>query len=428
MQKKLLLGLIIAILSLLAAVFFFTQTSCLNRQTLSLIEESDTTYQEPLIEYGIAVDSFIVSSHVIKRNQTLGSIMESLNVAGEHIRQLEKKSKGVFDIRKIRAGNAYKAFAKPDSSAKVEYLVYEHTQVDYIIFRFADSLLVSAGQRNIVPVTRISEAEISSSLWEAMGMYDLNPVLALDLSDIFAWTVDFFGLYPGDKLKAIYDELYVGDKSVGIGTIHAAWFEHRGEKYYAYRYMQDSVWSYWDEEGNSLRKTFLKAPLRFSRISSGFTHKRMHPILKIYRPHTGVDYAAPEGTPVVALGDGVVIEKGYNNAAGNYVKVRHNSVYTTGYNHFSRFGKGIAKGMRVQQGQIIGYVGKTGYATGPHLDLRFWKNGKAINPLKVEAPPVEPISKENLDTYKHSISNYQIKLDSISLRPVFPWQNAFARF
>lgn len=427
MQKKLLLALIISILSLVA-VIFFTQTSCLNQQSLSLYQEPDTTYQQPLIEYGILVDSFIVSNHVIKRDQTLGSIMESLNVAGDHIRQLEKRSKGVFDIRKIRAGNAYKVFAKPDSSAKAEYLVYEHTQVDYVIFRFADSLLVSAGQRNIVPVTRISEAEISSSLWEAMSMYNLNPVLALDLSDIFAWTVDFFGLYPSDKFKVIYDELYVGDKSVGIGTIHAAWFEHRGEKYYAYRHRQDSVWSYWDEKGNSLRKTFLKAPLRFSRISSGFTYKRMHPILKTYRPHTGVDYAAPEGTPVVALGDGVVIEKGYNNAAGNYIKVRHNSVYTTGYNHFSRFGKSIAKGIRVQQGQVIGYVGRTGYATGPHLDLRFWKNGKPIDPLKVEAPPVEPISKENLEAFKHSISNYQVKLDSISLRPIFPRQNAFARF
>lgn len=428
MQKKILLGLIIAILSLVA-VFFFAQTRWFNQQPQSLFEESDTTtYQQPLIEYGIPVDSFVVSSHVIKWNQTLGSIMESLNVPGEHIRQLETKSKGIFDIRKIRAGNEYKVFAKPDSSAKVEYLVYEHTQIDYVILQFSDSLIISAGQRNIVPVTRISEAEISSSLWEAMGMYSLNPVLALDLSDIFAWTVDFFGLYPGDKFKAIYDELYVADKSVGIGTIHAAWFEHRGEKFYAYRHKQDSVWSYWDEKGNSLRKAFLKAPLRFSRISSGFTYKRMHPILKIYRPHTGVDYAAPEGTPVVALGDGVVIEKGYNNAAGNYVKLKHNSVYTTGYNHFSRFGKGIAKGTRVQQGQIIGYVGKTGYATGPHLDLRFWKNGKPIDPLKVEAPSVEPISEKNLNAFKHSITSFQVKLDSISLRPVFPQQNAFSRF
>jgi murein DD-endopeptidase MepM/ murein hydrolase activator NlpD len=284
------------------------------------------------------------------------------------------------------------------------------------------------GQRNITPVTRISEAEVSASLWEAINTYNLNPVLALDLSDVFAWAVDFFGLYKGDKFKVIYDELYVGDNSVGIGTIHAAWFEHRGEKYYAFRYMQDSVWNYWDEEGNSLRKAFLKAPLRFSRISSGFSHSRMHPILKVYRPHTGVDYAAPEGTPVVALGDGVVIGKGYNHAAGNYLKIRHNSVYTTGYNHFSRFGKGIAKGTRVQQGQVIGYVGKTGYATGPHLDMRFWKNGKPVNPLHVKAPPVEPIKEENITLFQESIASYRTKLDSISLRPIFPKQDAYLIF
>ena len=426
MLKKILIALAIATLSI-ATVHIFSQ----NQQSGPIETNHDspqTVAKGSLLEFGIPIDSFVVTNHTIKRNQTLGSIFESLNIPGEQIRELSAKTKGVFDIRKIRAGNPYKVFTKPDSSAKVEYLVYEHSQVDYVLFHFSDSLRVSNGQRNITPVTRISEAEISSSLWEAMSTYNLNPVLALDLSDIFAWTVDFFGLYPGDKFKAIYDELFVGDKSVGIGTIHAAWFEHRGEKYYAYRYMQDSTWSYWDEKGNSLRKTFLKAPLRFSRISSGFTHKRMHPILKIYRPHTGVDYAAPEGTPVVALGDGVVIAKGYNHAAGNYVKIRHNSVYTTGYNHFSRFGKGIAKGVRVQQGQTIGYVGKTGYATGPHLDMRFWKNGKPINPLKVEAPPVEPISEDKLYLYKQSISRYQIKLDSISLRPVFPSQNAFAHF
>ena len=338
------------------------------------------------------------------------------------------RTKNVFNIRSIRAGNIYKVFSTPDTSCRAVYLVYEHSQVDYVVFHFGDSLSVSKGQRDITPVTRISEAEISSSLWEAMHSYSLSPVLALDLSDVFAWTVDFFGLYKGDKFKAIYDELYVGDKSIGIGTIHAAWFEHRGEKYYAFRYMQDSTWNYWDEQGNSLRKAFLKAPLRFSRISSGFSYNRLHPILKIYRPHTGVDYAAPEGTPVVALGDGVIIEKGYNKAAGNYVRIRHNSVYTTGYNHFSRFGKGIAKGTRVQQGQVIGFVGKTGYATGPHLDLRFWKNGKAIDPLKVKAPPVEPIHESNREDFADEISKVKTKLDSISLKPVLPKQAAISSF
>lgn len=427
MKKRVLLIIAISSISVLLT-FHFSQSNSSQGSNIDNTSHQSLVEEEPIIEYGIPVDSFDISIDVIRKNQTLGSIMESLGISNDYILQLGEKTRNSFNIRSIRAGNQYKVFTKKDTSAKVEYLVYEHSQVDYVVFQFVDSLIVRVGQRDINPVIRIAEAEINESLWESMNMYNLNPLLALDLSDIFAWTVDFFGLYKGDNFKVIYDELFVGDKSVGIGTIHAAWFEHRGDKYYAFRYMQDSTWSYWDENGNSLRKAFLKAPLRFSRISSGFTNKRMHPILKVYRPHTGVDYAAPEGTPVVALGDGVVIAKGYTHAAGNFVKIRHNSVYTTGYNHFSRFGKGIAKGVKVKQGQVIGYVGKTGYATGPHLDMRFWKNGKPINPLSVEAPPVEPIKSESFENFKLSISSFKTKLDSISLRPVFPSQNAYSYF
>ena len=418
-------------LSIIAAAVFvalLTRDSEKAFQQEQLVELHTDEIDLPTLEYGIPIDSFNVETYTVKRNQTLGSILHSHGVSNQLINQLGSKAKDVFNIRSVRAGNQYKVFTARDTTNRLEYLVYEHTQTDYVVFHFGDELSVTLGQHDIVPVTRISEAEISSSLWEAMKSYNINPVLALDLSDVFAWAVDFFGLYQGDKFKAVYDELYVGDDPIGIGTIHAAWFEHRGQKYYAFRYMQDSVWSYWDEQGNSLRKTFLKAPLRFSRISSGFSYSRMHPILKIHRPHTGVDYAAPEGTPVVALGDGVVIEKGYNNSAGNYVKIRHNSVYTTGYNHFSRFGKGIAKGVRVQQGQVIGYVGKTGLATGPHLDMRFWKNGKPIDPLTVEAPPVEPIKEENKELFANAIAPFRMKLDSISLRPVFPEHSAYSFF
>ena len=421
-MKRVLLSFFISIVSVVAVYLFFR--SC---ESHSEIEGTDKlqdieTYQ-PVLEYGIPVDSFHISTHTIKRNQTIGNIFLSLGINEEYLKQLPRSADNIFDIRTIKAGNTYKVFTKRDTAATIEYLVYEHTSTEYVMFHFSDSLTVRAVQKDIRAVTRLSEAEISSSLWEAMYDYNLNPMLALDLSDAFAWAVDFFGLYQGDGFKALYDELYVDDKSVGIGTIHAAWFEHRGQKYYAFRFMQDSVSSYWDEEGNSLRKAFLKAPLRFSRISSRFSYNRKHPVLKIYRPHTGVDYAAPEGTPVVALGDGVVIEKGYNNSAGNYVKIRHNSIYTTGYNHFSQFGKGIAKGVRVTQGQVIGYVGKTGYATGPHLDLRFWKSGKPVDPLKIEAPSVEPIKQENREAFLKLVAEYRVKLDSISLRPIVSYEN-----
>lgn len=426
-MKKIFLSLFAAILSLAVVYIFSTNTHITGESEWATVDFNTESVQ-PILEFGIPVDSFNISTYSVQRNQTLGSIMIMHGVSSEHIRQLPERTRDIFNIRSIRAGNTYKVFSSIDTTNQTRYLVYEHSQVDYVVFGFNDSLTVTKGQRDIVPVPRISEAEISSSLWEAMKDYNLNPVLALDLSDVFAWAIDFFGLHKGDKFKAVYDELYVGDKSIGIGNIHAAWFEHRGHKYYAFRYMQDSTWNYWDEQGNSLRKAFLKAPLRFSRISSGFSYNRLHPILKIYRPHTGVDYAAPEGTPVVALGDGVIIEKGYNNSAGNYVKIKHNSVYTTGYNHFSRFGKGVSKGARVQQGQVIGYVGKTGYATGPHLDLRFWKNGKPIDPLKVEAPPVEPIKDDYRDQFISETSRLRAKLDSISLKPIFPKHNAFSSF
>jgi murein DD-endopeptidase MepM/ murein hydrolase activator NlpD len=419
---------ILLTLTLLAlfTVHHFNNTLSLQRNSHFKFESSAISLSQPILEYGIPIDSFDIEIYSVKRNQTLGSIMATIGISGEHIRQLPLRAKNVFDIRKVRAGNTYKTFTRRDTASAIEYLVYEHTSTDYVVFHFTDSLVIRTEQKEVIPLTRISEAEIFSSLWESMSSYNLNPVLALDLSEVFAWAVDFFGLYQGDKFKVVYDELYIDNTPIGIGTIHAAWFEHRGHKYYAFRYQQDSVWSYWDEEGNSLRKAFLKSPLRFSRITSRFSYNRKHPILKVYRPHTGVDYAAPEGTPVMALGDGIVAEKGYNNAAGNYVKIKHNSVYSTGYNHFSRFGKGVVNGARVTQGQVIGYVGKTGYATGPHLDLRFWKNGKPVDPLKVEAPSVEPIKECNKEPFQKIVADYRNKLDSISLRPVFPSQSSFS--
>ncbi len=387
--------------------------------TRNLAIDKNTTIKA-VYEYGIPIDSFIVKKGIIRTNQTLGEILKGLNANPDIIRILHIYTKDKFDLRQVVAGNSYKAFLSPDSTEKLTYLVYEKSAIDYVVFNFKDSLTIQNSQKEVTLVRKLNEATISSSLWETIYKLNLNPNLALDMSDIFAWTVDFFGLQKGDKFKVLYDEKYVGNTSVGIGTIYAAWFEHKGERFYAYRFAQDSTPSYWDEKGNSLKKSFLKAPLHFSRITSRYSGSRLHPVLKIYRPHTGVDYAAPIGTPVMAIGDGFIVEKGYNGAAGNYVKIRHNSVYTTGYNHLSRFGAGIANGVRVKQGQIIGFVGSTGYSTGPHLDLRFWMNGQPIDPLKVKAPPVEPIKPEIIATYQEFLKKINEKLDSIPLMPVFP--------
>jgi murein DD-endopeptidase MepM/ murein hydrolase activator NlpD len=211
----------------------------------------------------------------------------------------------------------------------------------------------------------------------------------------------FFGLQVGDSFSVVCDEELVDTISLGCGKIHAAYFRHVDHDFYAVPFTQGGIESYYDLEGNSLRKAFLKAPLKFSRISSGFSHNRLHPVLKIYRPHHGVDYAAPSGTPVYAIGDGKIIKaaRGYNRGAGNIIKIRHNGVYSTAYLHLKSFAKGIKTGVYVKQGDLIGYVGSTGLSTGPHLDFRFYKNGKAINPLRVEAPPVEPVLDSNRVAY-----------------------------
>ena len=224
----------------------------------------------------------------------------------------------------------------------------------------------------------------------------MKPALAMELSDIYAWSIDFFGLQEGDNFTVVYDRQFVDSTEIGHGTIWGARFEQGGKTYYAIPFVQDGKVSYWDEQGNSLRKNLLKAPLKYSRISSRFSNGRMHPILRIRRPHHGVDYAAPAGTPVVAVGDGVVIAKGYAGGGGNTLKIKHNSgSLVSGYLHLKGFAKGIRKGSRVKQGELIGYVGSTGLSTGPHLDFRLWRNGTPIDPLKVPTEPAEPIREAN---------------------------------
>lgn len=410
MKKKIVIIVLLSVLSVVLVCYLYP----VNAGHPKAIEVA-----EPLMEYGLAVDSFCVQSARIENGQTLGGIFTSIGVKPHIVNQLNNFTVDGFGARNIKAGHIYKVFYTPDSLMKPQYVVYQESAVNFYVFSVIDTLNGYRFEKEVDTVLKVSHGQISSSLWETMEEQGINPVLALDMSDVFAWCIDFFGLYTGDRFRVMYDELYVDTVSLGIGRIHAAWFEHRNEMYYAFGYEQDSTYSFWDEAGNSLRKSFLKAPLRFSRISSRYTGRRFHPILKIYRPHLGVDYAAPAGTPVVAIGDGVVIKKSYSRSAGNYVKIKHNSVYTTGYNHFSKYAKGIAPGTRVKQGQVIGYVGSTGYATGPHLDFRFWKNGKLIDPLKVESPAVEPIKNENINNFQQIRDSLLWQLDSTkTLAPI----------
>jgi len=363
------------------------------------ISEQDTliAVNDPVFKYGLPVDSFQIEYGKVKNNQYLSQILNDKGVSMATIDQIAKKSRSVFDVRKIKSGENYAIFSTIDTLNQAKYFVYENSPVDYTIFELTDTLGIIQGKKEVQTRLRTASGVVETSLWNTMVDNHLDPLLALELSDIYAWTIDFFAIQKGDRFRVIYDELFVDSVSIGIGEIYASEFEHYGEPTYAFLFDQDERADYFDDKGQSLRKAFLKAPLQFSRISSRFSNSRMHPVLRIRRPHHGVDYAAPKGTPVMSIGDGTVVAKAYQaSGGGNYLKIKHNSVYTTTYMHLSGYAKGISTGTRVKQGQVIGYVGMTGLASGPHLDFRVQKNGSYVDPLKVKAPPVEPVKEENM--------------------------------
>jgi murein DD-endopeptidase MepM/ murein hydrolase activator NlpD len=359
---------------------------------------ADTT--NPVFLYGIRSDSFDLISGRIKPNGFLSEILLKHGVTMQEIDEAVRTSKSVFDVRSIRSGNKYILFCERDSNARARYLVYEHDPTTFYVFSFNDSIYISAFKKEIKSEIRYISGTIVTSLWEAMMADSLPLSLAGELSVIFAWTVDFFGLQKGDSYKVIYEELFVDNKSLGIGKIYGAQFTWSGKTFTAIPFIQDGRESYFDIDGNSLEKAFLKAPLQFSRISSRYSSSRLHPILRIRRPHFGVDYAAPVGTPVHAIGDGRITSAKRENGSGLMVRIQHNSVYATAYLHLSSFGKGIVPGAFVKQNDIIGFVGSSGLSTGPHLDFRFYMNGSPVDPLKVEAPPVEPVSAENQQRFE----------------------------
>jgi murein DD-endopeptidase MepM/ murein hydrolase activator NlpD len=405
------------------ALFITQLYSCSGKKSQNNTATQDTIAEiKPTsLKYGLPIDSFQIEYAKIKNNQYLSQILNANGVSMATIDKIAKKSKDIFDVRKIKSGENYAIFSTPDTTHKAEYFIYENSPVTYTIYELTDSLNIYQGQKEVKKELRTASGTVESSLWNTMVAEGLNPVLALDMSDIFAWSIDFFAIQQGDRFRVIYDEEFVDSTSIGIGTIYAVQFDHYGEANYAFLFDQDSTSEYFDEQGKSLRKAFLKAPLQFSRISSRFSNSRFHPVLRIRRPHHGVDYAAPSGTPIKSIGDGTIIKKGYQaRGGGNYLKIKHNSVYTTTYMHMKGFAKGMHTGARVKQGQVIGYVGMTGLATGPHLDFRIQKNGTFIDPLKVKAPPVKPVKEENMERYtalKDSLINELQKIKWEAIQP-----------
>ena len=377
--------------------------SC-NRQANQEEQQAEVEEPQHTILYGIIADNYHTEQGEIGQGETLGKILARYGVSATTVDKLDKAAKDVFPLRQIRAGRPFTAFIAADSTGNgpLDYFVYEKDVIEYVVFGFkGDSISITKGEKNVTIKRQRRSAVIESSLWGAIMRDSLPYSLAAELEDIYQWTVDFFGIQKGDHFTVIYDEKLIDTTHVGIGRIWGAKFNHAGKDVYAIPFRQNDKIQYWEFNGASLRKQLLKAPLKFSRISSRFSRSRLHPVHRVYRPHLGVDYAAPTGTPVHAVADGVVTFKGWGGGGGNTLKIKHAGNLVTGYLHLSKFAKGISQGTRVSQGQVIGYVGSTGTSTGPHLDYRIWKNGTNIDPLKVPQEPAEPIKEENTAAFEH---------------------------
>lgn len=373
---------------------------------------------EPIMAYDIAIDSFIVDTATVLQDQGLTHILPTYGVTLAEVYSMTNKYDSLFDVKKIKTDQPYMILSKmKDTLKKAEYFIYEINAIDYLVYHFGpDSLHAYIGSKPVDVQLSMSGGVITSSLWNAFMDNDLPPALLIEYAKLFAWSVDFFGVQKGDYYKVIYEGKYVEGDLVGIGDIHAVLFNHYDNDYSFYRYQAHDTLqpSFYTDSGESIQRALLSAPLEYTRVSSKFSHSRFHPVLKIYRPHHGVDYAAPIGTEVVATGSGTVIFAGYSGGAGNMIKIQHDvGDILTKYLHLSKYGPGIKKGAHVLQGQKIGEVGSTGISTGPHLDYRVYINDEPVDPLSIDIPAGEPLSDSALIEYLKFVEPVKFKLDSI---------------
>ena len=364
---------------------------------------------KPNIAYKIRIDTVDIQYGKVSSNQNLSGLLAPF-VSPQLIDRIARETRHIFDVRKVRSGNKFDRICTKDPKARTLYFIYEINDIDFVVYDFRDSLKAYTDKKKVTTLVKTAQGTITSSLWNTFVENKLDINLALSMSDVYAWTIDFYGLQKGDSFKVIYEELFVDNVMIGIDRILGSEFTSSGKVFYAFYFDQNGKGEYFDDQGNSLRRSFLKAPLKFSRISSRFSRSRMHPILRISRPHFGVDYAAPRGTPVVSLGDGRVQEAGWHGGYGRFVSIRHNTVYTSTYAHLSKYGEGIKPGVHVRQGEIIGYVGSSGLSTGAHLDFRVYKNGSPTDPLKLESPSAQPVNPKDMAKFKETVTRMKQEL------------------
>ncbi len=419
MLKKL---IAFAILPTVIAVLIITsgnQQVKISETNLVTIDEFYEIPALPAVDtYGMVMEDYRVVEERIQRNESLYIILSRHGVTRETIHYIQQEASGKVSLNRMRPGQKYRVYINKNGASA---FVWHRSAQEYTTITWDDEITVENGTIPVETQIATVSGTIRSSLANAISSQGVSQRLVVELANIYAWTVDFYGLRSGDQFRAVYENRYVNDEYIGIGQIKAAEFEHRGNVLRAYFFHNGEQGGYYDEEGNSMRRAMMRVPFEYNpRISSGFSHNRMHPILNQRRPHYGTDYAAPTGTPILASGDGVVTEAQHRGGNGNIVQIRHNSVYRTAYLHMSRFASGIRPGVRVQQGQVIGYVGQTGLATGPHLCYRLYKNNTPINSVTYDFPPDEGLGDEFMDEYRAEVKRLDEMLDGLldSSRPL----------
>ena len=395
---------------IIIAFGFFT--SCKNEPN----EKVSVVVKEKIItQFGYTLNDFHVLKDTVVSGDSFGSILEKNNLYYPQIYNIVQKAKQVFDVRKINIGKPYTVLFSKDSLKTPKLFIYQPNLIDYVLVSLTDSLWAEKKSKAVKFLEFEAQGVIKSSLSEAMEAKKLSPLLSNELSEIYAWSIDFFRLEKGDNFKIIYSGKYVDDSIyVGLNRIHSAYFEHRGKPFYAIEFETDpkrNIIEYFDENGKNLRRAFLRAPVQFSRISSRYNLKRKIAYYGRVRPHRGTDFAAPRGTAIRSTASGTVIKSGYTRGNGNYVTVKHNGTYSTQYLHMKK--RGVKVGQFVKQGDYIGSVGMTGNTSGPHVCYRFWKNGKQVDPLRQKLPEAKPISKELKEKYLTYMKPIKKQLDSI---------------
>jgi len=378
-------------------------------------QEEVAAVVEPKVVLTLPADTLRFEKHTIVSGESFGALLGKRGIGTAQIYKIAAAVENDFNVRRIRAGIEVQ-FATGDSSLFPAFFIYPESKYEYWIIGLQDSIYAKKVEKEREVRRRAISGTIDDALYLSVGRSGGTQALAMSLVEVYAWTIDFFRLQKGDAFSVIYEEEYVDDTVyVGFKSIVAANLTHMGNDFYSFPYQNElGFHDYYDEEGRSLRKTFLRAPLNFTRISSRYSGRRFHPVQKRWKAHLGTDYAAPTGTPIMTTADGVIIAAQYTSANGNYVKVRHNSTYTTQYLHMSKIKPGIRNGVKVKQGDVIGYVGSTGLATGPHVCYRFWANGRQVDPYKQKLPDAKPLTADRMEAYQSYMTRLKVELDSLT--------------